>query len=54
MPETPDTPRPTAAELNEQIRRLVRAGLSTASGAEYQRLVVAWAEALRAEQQLAA
>ncbi|MFJ6348687.1 hypothetical protein ACIQKB_04320 [Streptomyces sp. NPDC092046] len=54
MPETPEIPRPSAAELNEQIRRLVRAGLSTAVAEEYQRLVVAWAEAMRAEQELAA
>ncbi|MFI8962028.1 hypothetical protein ACIGO8_07925 [Streptomyces sp. NPDC053493] len=54
MPETPEIPRQTAAELNEEIRQLVRSGLSNAAGAEYQRLVVAWAEALRAEQDLAA
>ncbi|MET9950131.1 hypothetical protein ABZ135_01100 [Streptomyces sp. NPDC006339] len=54
MPETPEVPRPTAAELNQQIRELAATGRLPAAGAEYQRLVVAWAEALRAEQELAA
>ncbi|MER7517758.1 hypothetical protein [Streptomyces sp. NPDC126499] len=54
MPESTETPRQTAAELNDQIRHLVRGGLTATAGAEYQRLVVAWAEALRAEQELAA
>jgi hypothetical protein len=54
MADRPETPRPTAAELNERIRQLVRGGLTATAGAEYQRLVVAWAEALRAEQELAA
>ncbi|GAA2802738.1 hypothetical protein [Streptomyces showdoensis] len=53
MPETIEMPRLTAAELNEQIRVLVRRGLPAAAE-EYQRLVVAWAEAMRAEQALAA
>lgn len=54
MTNPTETPRPTAAELNERIRQLVRGGLSAAAGAEYQRLVIAWAEAMRSEQQLAA
>lgn len=54
MPETIETSLPTAAELNEAIRSLVRGGLTATAGAEYQRLVVAWAEAMRAEQELAA
>lgn len=42
----------TADELNERIRALVEAG--PVDAARYRELVVAWAEAVRREQQVAA
>lgn len=48
---TPSVPRP-AAEVNEEIRALVEAPPFDAT--RYRQLVVEWAEAVRAEQQLAA
>lgn len=45
----------TAAAVNEQIRALWAGGvLPVERRAEYERLLVAWAEAMRAEQELAA
>ncbi|MEU7032759.1 hypothetical protein ABZ958_03610 [Streptomyces sp. NPDC046237] len=50
-----EQPHQAAAELNEQIRRLWSTGALTADGeAAYQQLLVEWAEAMRAEQELAA
>lgn len=50
-PEPPGSAR-SAAEINEQIRQLwLRAGgtLTAAERREYERLVIAWAVAVRAE-----
>ncbi|MER7953821.1 hypothetical protein [Streptomyces sp. NPDC096030] len=50
MPE-----KPTAAAVNARIRELWAGGALTAEQqAEYHRLLVMWAEAMRAEQELAA
>ena len=56
MTETPEQPaRPDAAALNAAIRALWVGGvLPVESRGEYDRLVVAWAEAVRAGQELAA
>lgn len=54
MPEQPSA-RPSADAINVQIRALWTDGaLPTESRDEYARLVVAWAEAMQAEQELAA
>lgn len=54
-PERQPANTPSAAAINAQIRALWAGGALTADGeAEYQRLLVAWAEAMRAEQELAA
>ena len=45
----------SAAEVNEEIRALwADGGLAAGDEAEYQRLLLIWAEATRAEQELAA
>ena len=45
----------SAAEVNEEIRALWDGGtLPSERQAEYHQLLVAWAEAMRAEQELAA
>ncbi|MFE0647517.1 hypothetical protein ACFVZH_02855 [Streptomyces sp. NPDC059534] len=54
MPEQSPA-RPSAEAINRQIRALWADGaLPVEARAEYARLVVAWAEAMRAEQELAA
>ncbi|MFE2231012.1 hypothetical protein ACFXA4_00225 [Streptomyces sp. NPDC059442] len=56
MTETPEQPtRPSAATLNAAIRALWIDGvLPVESRGEYEQLVVDWAAAMRAEQELAA
>ncbi|MFG3488576.1 hypothetical protein [Streptomyces sp. NPDC047972] len=50
-----EQPQPTAADINARIRGLWVDGVLPAERrGEYARLVVAWAEAVRAEQELAA
>ncbi|MEK9523986.1 hypothetical protein MIU24_32130 [Streptomyces venezuelae] len=51
----PEQSQPTAADINAAIRGLwVDGALPAERRDEYARLVVAWAEAMRAEQELAA
>lgn len=57
MTSIPEQPagRPTAAAVNAEIRALWAGGTLTAEQqAEYHQLLVVWAEAMRAEQELAA